>query len=300
MNNTSSKVNDMKKIFLPLLVFIFLAACAPQQVTVTSEVTVTSLPAPSPVPPAPSTATATEAASPTPTESIDPETGWVSKKVNGETWLKSPDLNGEWVVRGGSAPLLHNIKYYQIPDAFRMEVYYLVGFNGPIVSLNSNFTTEGNNFTSYFLPKIDMRDDGHLSSDINGFIKDIKDGNVNLSFTTPQGPQSFEVSTNSKYRVYIMPYDQMPDGYQEWKSAGYKWIAKGDGTNAIAIIAANNPWQDMSKNEFMSSVMYPLAAMMTPKQSIGLYTPTLQAYAAGYQDYVNSDSLLDFEVDGLK
>jgi hypothetical protein len=118
-----------------------------------------------------------------------------------------------------------------------------------------------------------------------------------LTFTTPAGPQTFTISTTSKYRVYEMPPDKMPDGYQEWKSKGYRWIAKGDGTNAIAIMSISKP--PTSKEEFMFFVMNPLAAMMTPNQSVGLYTPTIQAYPANFDDYTNSASLRSFAVSGL-
>ena len=118
-----------------------------------------------------------------------------------------------------------------------------------------------------------------------------------LSITTPNGTFSFMITTDSKYRVYLMPPDKMPAGYQEWKSKGYRWIAKGDGTNAIAIMSISKP--PTSKEEFMTFMTWPLAAMMTPNQSVGLYTPIIQAYPANFDDYTLPESLRSFQVSGF-
>lgn len=247
-----------------------------------------------------------------PTEAIDPETGWKVQYVDGEKQLFSPDVNA-WVVPDGSAYLFdHAERPYILPNsAFQMQVFNLAekGLVVPTISQAPGITSEGNNFTSYFLSKAGYRYYGdHRALTVpkdpsdpkSDFLNALQNGTIYLTIDTAP-PQSFQL--NGKYRVYIVPYNEMPTGYQEIDTSTvgrYRWIARGDGTNAIGIVSSEMPWANYSKADFIGTIMTPLEAMMAPNQSAGLYTNPPQAYAPNRGDYTNSDSLRSFQVIGLQ
>jgi len=66
----------------------------------------------------------------------------------------------------------------------------------------------------------------------------------------------------------------------------------------IGIVSYSKPFTQ--KSEFIKVITYPLAAMMTPNQSVGLYTPVIQQYPTGMGDYIDPASLQSFDVSGLQ
>ena len=291
----------LRKIFL-LTLIVFVTACSSTNnvplsvVSTATSISPTATVTSSPVP------TATQIP-PTPTESIDPETGWKLQIVDGENQLFSPDVN-EWVVSGGTAPLLSHAErpYFVSTDAFSLELYYPVGHSGPTISLAPDVTSTGDNFTSIFTQKINLRKYGHVA---NGqqTMTDVLSGSDVFSIETPQGTFSFGITKDSKYRVYILPPNQMPTGYQELLDTNvnkrFSWLAGGDGKNAIMKISYEGNWKDLDKKTFMKFIMYPLAAMMSQDQGIGLYTNPPSLRPNGLSDYFNAPSLGSFDVSGL-
>ena len=293
------------KLFFCLSAIIFFAQACSSSVSIptTALATPTLVTPTAPAPTAPAVAeapatptetpTATPTVEPTATESIDPETGWKMQIVDGEKQLFSPDVNA-WVVPSGSAYLIRHDEWSPVSDAFQMQVFYLAenGFVVPAISQAPRLPSARFNFTTIFLPKVEKRMLGHMVTDPKDDVSMLQSGKP----ITISNGESFTITTDSKYRVYIMPWEKMSADSQEIIT-GYRWIAGGDGKNAYGIISMQNT--PTSKQDFIYRLMYPLAAMMSPNQSAGLYSPKIGAYAAGDGDYANSGSLTSFGVSGL-
>jgi hypothetical protein len=271
----------MKTVIRMIAVMVFLSACSPLTPVVPSPVpntpSPTSTPTQTPIPP-------TETPVPTPTEMTDPETGWKIQIVNGESQLFSPDIK-EWVVLGGTVPLIEHDErpYTTLEDAFQMELYYKAGFSGPKISENPN--VDINNiidFTGLFQDKLAVREYGNYSKLPANFQEKLKNGDFKYAFTAPQGEYSFEVSSTSKYRVYVMPYADMGNypGYQPLGDTAtnkkFGVLTKSDGKNVISITSFDYPLANLKKTTFMKMILYSLACVMDPNQKVGLYTSPIQ------------------------
>ena len=252
------------------------------------------------------TVTPTPESSPTPTEAIDPVTGWKMQIVDGEKQLFSPDVNA-WVVPDGSAYLINSQEESGVvPNAFQMQVFYLAekGFVEPTINQAPELTSGGYNFTGMFLVKVEMRELGHMiRSGAKGDVPLLQSGKI-ISFTTPAGPQSFTITTDSKYRVYIMPYDQMPDGYFQMIDTNlnkhFRWLVSANDTDVVIKTSYEGNLADLSKQKFIKMLLYGLATVMDPNQDKGLYTNPPSVYPSGFGDYIDTSlSLPSFQVNGL-
>jgi hypothetical protein len=294
----------MKTVLHMITVMVFLSACSPSLPAVLSPIPNTPSPTPTPTQtPIPPTTTLV----PTPTEMRDLETGWKMQIVDGEKQLFSSDVN-EWVVLGGKVPLIeHDDRpYTTLEDAFMMEVYYKAGFPGPKISENPAVLEEQRDFTGIFQYKLAVKEYGKPTDLPDTFASDLKLGNFVYSFTTPQGEYTFEVSSNSKYRVYIVPYEEMllQEGYQEMGDTlinkRFRVLSKADGKNAISITSFDYPLTKLQKLTFMKMIMYTLACIMDPNQKAGLYTKPIQFRPDGLTDYISRRNTEIFEIENIR
>ena len=224
--------------------------------------------------------------------------------VDGEKQLFSPDVNA-WVIPSGSSYLINSQEESgTVPNAFQMQIFYLAenGFVAPSINQASVLTSDGQNFTGMFLPKVALRELGHMPQNVSDYVSMIQNGRI-ITFTTPKGPQSVTITQDSKYRVYMMPNGQIPDGsvkrFDTNLNKNFYWLAQGDGSNAIGIVGYDGNWTDLDKEKLMKIVLYPLAAIMSPNQAEGLYTNPPSLLPVGLTDYFNTASLSSFQVGGL-
>jgi len=210
-------------------------------------------------------------------------------------------------VLGGRVALLEKDErpYILKGDAFVMEVYYKVGLTGPTISQGPGDLEDIDDFTGSFLYKVALRHYGEHNKPKklpDEFFNGLETGAIVVSFETPAGKQKFEISEKSKYRVYIMPYDDLllHPGYQQLKNnilkKSFRLLPKADGTNAIAIVSYEGVLTELEDKFFMKMTLYPLAAMMDPRQKPDLYTNPPNAYPSGETDYYRPSSLKHFKL----